>query len=122
MISAPASSPLETESIHICRTPFYLQICTNDEAPVDKGIGGCPRGCEYFPAFTASDESLSNFTNHGIYNVSCEAGDIMSFNGTRDASTRGVNDDFDLDTTPVKTSELWFEDGCASENFLLLDG
>ena len=46
----------------------------------------------------------------------------MSFNGTRDASTRGVNDDFDLDTTPVKTSELWFEDGCASENFLFLDG
>ena len=122
LISAPATSSLEQESIHICRTPFYLQICTNEDAPVDKGIGGCPAGCEYFPAFTASDDSLAQFTNHGRYDVHCEAGDIMSFNGTRSASTRGVSADFDLETTPAMTKELWFEDMCQSENFLLLDG
>ena len=103
LISNTASSTLEEESIHICRTPFYLQICTNDEAPVNSGIGGCPLGCEYFPAFTASDDSLSSFLQHDRYYAHCEAGDIMSFNGTRSASTRGVGDDFDLETTPAKT-------------------
>ena len=67
LISAAASSSLENESIHICRTPFYLQICSNEDAPVNNGIGGCPAGCEYFPAFTASDDSLAPFTSHGVF-------------------------------------------------------
>ena len=46
----------------------------------------------------------------------------MSFNGTRSAATRGVNNDFELTTTPAKTPELWLEDKCESENFLFLDG
>ena len=121
-ISAAASSPLEEENIHICRTPFYLQICTNEDAPVNKGIGGCPSGCEYFPAFTATDDSLSAFAVHGTYNAHCGAGDILSFNGTRSAATRGVLDDFDLEATPTQTPEIHFEDGCESENFLVLDG
>ena len=100
-ISAAISTSLEEENIHICRTPFYLQICTNEDAPINKGVGGCPIGCEYFPAFTATDDSLSAFANDGIYNAHCRAGDIMSFNGTRSASTRGVLDDYDLETTPT---------------------
>ena len=46
----------------------------------------------------------------------------MSFNGTRSASTRGVDDDFDLETTPAKTPQIWLEDRCESENYFHLDG
>ena len=124
-ISSAVEGGLENTHVHICRTPFYLQICLNENAPVNKGVGGCAEGCEYFPAFTASDDSLSSFAHHGTFDVHCEAGDIMSFNGTRSATTRVPplsSGDLDLETTPTKTPELWFEDKCESENFLLLDG
>lgn len=47
----------------------------------------------------------------------------MSFNGTRSGSDRDfTDDDFFLDPPEAKTPELWLEDKCESENFLLLDG
>ena len=122
-ISNAVEGGLENLHVHICRTPFYLQICLNENAPVNKGVGGCPAGCEYFPAFTASDDSLSTYTHHGIFDVHCEAGDIMSFNGTRSGSDRNAgSSDFILEAPAAKTPELWLEDKCESENFLLLDG
>ena len=117
--------PLEEANVYICRTPFYLQICEAAAGPLG-GIGGCEQGCEYFPAFTSSDDDLAPFTHHGIYDASCEAGDIMSFDGTRTAlnkeDLRMAAADLSLDTTPVATPEIWFADGCQSENLLVLDG
>ena len=74
---------IEGDSLSICRTPFYMQVCVIEAGPVNGGLGGCDDGCVYFPAFTATDKSLSTFTESGVYNVHCEAGDIMSFDGTR---------------------------------------
>ena len=89
-----------------------MQVCVIEAGPVNGAIGGCDSGCRYFPAFTATDASISPFTQHGIYNVHCEAGDIMSFDGTRADQTV---------LTPA-TPEIWFADKCESENFLMLDG
>lgn len=117
--------PLEEAALYICRTPFYLQVCNAAAGPLT-GIGGCDQGCEYFPAFTATDDDLAPFTHHGIYDVSCDAGDIMSFDGFRTAlntdELRMAATDLSLDTAPVATPEIWFADGCQSENFLVLDG
>ena len=117
--------PLEEAGLYICRTPFYLQVCNAAAGPLT-GIGGCDQGCEYFPAFTATDASLGPFTKHGRYDAACEAGDIMSFNGLRagvdDGLTRGAATDLSLTTAAAATPEIWFADGCQSENFLLLDG
>ena len=102
LISNTADPTLENKNIVICRTPFYLQICNAVDAPVNKGIGGCAAGCEYFPAFTATDDSLSPFAKHGRFDIHCEAGDIMSFNGTRSAATRSATiKDLNLSTTPA---------------------
>ena len=124
--AAAANYPLEEASLYICRTPFYLQVCNAAAGPLE-GIGGCDQGCEYFPAFTATDADLGPFTKHGIYDAACEAGDILSFNGLRAALDTGderaaVMPDLSLDTTPVATPEIWFADGCQSENYLVLDG
>ena len=123
--ASAALYPLEEAALYICRTPFYLQVCNAATGPLT-GIGGCDAGCEYFPAFTATDDDLAPFTHHGIYDVSCDAGDIMSFDGFRTALTteaeRTAAADLSLDTTPVATPEIWFADGCQSENFLVLDG
>ena len=100
---------LEGDSLSLCRTPFYMQVCVIEAGPVNGAIGGCDEGCVFFPAFTATDASLSSFTSQGIYDAHCEAGDIMSFDGTRAAGT-------------VETPEIWFADKCESENFLMLDG
>ena len=117
--------PLEEASLYICRTPFYLQVCNAAAGPLT-GIGGCDQGCEYFPAFTATDASLGPFTKHGRYDAACEAGDILSFNGLRagvdDGLTRDAAADLSLTTAPAATPEIWFADGCQSENSLLLDG
>ena len=102
LISNTADPTLENKNIVICRTPFYLQICNAVDAPVNKGIGGCAAGCEYFPAFTATDDSLSPFAKHGRFDIHCEAGDIMSFNGTRSAAARSaIPRDLNIATTPV---------------------
>ena len=75
---------LEGDSVTICRTPFYLQVCNVEAAPVNGGLGGCVDGCIYKPAFTATDATLSPFTDEqGRYFAHCEAGAIMSFDGTR---------------------------------------
>ena len=100
---------LEGDSLSLCRTPFYMQICNIEAGPVNGGLGGCDDGCVYKPAFTATDASLGPFTNQGIYNAHCEAGAIMSFDGTGVGST-------------VATPEIWFADKCESENFLMLLG
>ena len=97
---------LEGDSLSLCRTPFYMQVCVVEAGPLNGGIGGCDDGCVYFPAFTATDADLSPFTDQGIYNAHCEAGDIMSFDGTGSLST----------------PEIWFANKCESENFLMLNG
>ena len=83
-----------------------MQVCVVEAGPLNGGIGGCDDGCVYFPAFTATDADLSPFTDQGIYNAHCEAGDIMSFDGTGSLST----------------PEIWFANKCESENFLMLNG
>ena len=60
-----------------------MQVCVIEAAPINGAVGGCDDGCVYFPAFTATDASLSPYTKIGKYDVHCEAGDIMSFDGTR---------------------------------------
>ena len=72
---------LEGDSLSLCRTPFYMQVCNIEAGPVNGGLGGCDDGCVYKPAFTATDATLGPFTNQGIYNAHCEAGAIMSFDG-----------------------------------------
>ena len=123
--AAAAAYPLEEASLYICRTPFYLQVCNAAAGPLE-GIGGCDQGCEYFPAFTATDADLGPFTHHGIYDAACDAGDIMSFNGLRASLSDGLSrtdaTDLSLATTAPAAPEIWFADGCQSENFLVLDG
>lgn len=87
-----------------------MQVCAIEAGPINGAIGGCDDGCVYFPAFTATDASLSPFTENGRYDVHCEAGDIMSFDGTIAAEST------------IGTPELWFEDKCDSENFIMLGG
>ena len=53
---------IEGDSLAFCRTPFYMQVCSIEAGPVNGGIGGCPEGCVYKPAFTATDASLSSYT------------------------------------------------------------
>ena len=123
--AAAANYPLEEASLYICRTPFYLQVCNAAVGPLE-GIGGCDQGCEYFPAFTATDADLGPFTKHGIYDAACDAGDIMSFNGLRASLSDGLSrtdaTDLSLATAAPAAPEIWFADGCQSENFLVLDG
>ena len=54
---------IEGDSLSLCRTPFYMQVCVVEAGPVNGGIGGCSEGCIYKPAFTATDASLSPFTS-----------------------------------------------------------
>ena len=50
----------------------------------------------------------------------------MSLNGLRASLSDGLSrtdaTDLSLSTTPPATPEIWFADGCQSENFLVLDG
>ena len=54
---------LEGDSLSLCRTPFYMQVCVIEAAPVNGALGGSDSGCVYKPAFTATDASLSLFTS-----------------------------------------------------------
>ena len=56
---------IEGDSLSICRTPFYMQVCVIEAGPINGAVGGCDDGCVYFPAFTATDASLSLFTENG---------------------------------------------------------
>ena len=102
---------IEGDSLSLCRTPFYMQVCVIEAGPLNGAIGGCDDGCVYKPAFTATDASLFPFVDeNGRYDVHCEAGDIMSFDGTIPAGST------------IGTPELWFADKCESENFIMLGG
>jgi hypothetical protein len=89
----------------ICRTPHYLQVCLADHC------NGCEVGCEYFPAFTSSDDSLYPFSHYGNYTVPCDKGDVFTFNGTASR-----------DSSIPKIKNLIFEDKCEADTFILLDG
>ena len=115
VMEAPYSTPVTVESdglfeqdVCICRTKHYLQVCLVEYCD------GCTTGCEYFPAFTSSDDSLAPYTHYGNYTVPCHRGSIMSFNGTASRISNNGG------RPPIKTKSLVFEDKCENDAFLFL--
>ena len=96
--------------IPVCvgRTPHYMAICKKDHWV------GCTRGCEYFPAYTASDHSLRHqLDDDGIYDVPCPKGygNYFTFNGTANDTEEAI-----------ETFGLRFEDKCETDSFLFTSG
>lgn len=102
---AVAAATLTESDVCICRTPHYLQVCLTNFC------NGCSVGCEYFPAFTSSDDSLYPFSHYGNYTVPCNKGDVFTFNGTASR-----------DSAIPKIKNLIFEDKCETDSFIFLDG
>ena len=104
--NTPVPSPdgiLEND-VCIGRTPHYLTICK------DGFCNQCSKGCEYFPAYTSTDESLSNSLNdRGAYDVDCSAGSTFTFYG--------------LDwTDEPSTPKLTFNNKCETDAFVHAGG
>lgn len=103
---------LEAE-VCVCRTPHYLAICVDDEGEGKEFCDPkCSLYCEYHPAFNHHDHSLG-VDHYGNYSVSCEVGNVFTFNGTTPHNETPVS-------LPEKrrVNALVFEDKCDADVFI----
>lgn len=99
--------------VWVCRTPHYLAICEEKSANAHRPLqASCTSGCEYWPDFTSTDDSLAPFVDSsGQYTVPCDAGNVLSFNGTASDADDGI-----------KVKSLSFEDKCENDAFVFTSG